>query len=58
MPKDRIIQLKARFTENENLNHNEVIKKFNDLTKPFGIGSVKTKDFEKALEIEDDDLPF
>ena len=58
LPKERIIQLRARFTENENLNKDEVIKAFNELTKPYGIKGVEAKDFNKVTEIEDDDLPF
>ncbi|MEZ5084269.1 MAG: toll/interleukin-1 receptor domain-containing protein [Bacteroidales bacterium] len=58
LPKERIIQLKTRFIENNNLKDNEIIKKFNELTMLYNIEGVKTKDFDKVLETEIDDLPF
>jgi hypothetical protein len=58
LPKERVLQMKSRFTENENLKDNEVIKSFNELTKEYNIEGISIKDFEKVLEIEDDELPF
>lgn len=58
LPQERVLQMKSRFTENENLKDNEIIKSFNELTKQYEIERIKIKDFDKVLEIEDDELPF
>ena len=58
LPKERIIQMKTRFTENNNLKDNEIIRYFNELTKQYNIEGVKIMDFDKVLETEIDDLPF
>jgi len=58
LPKERIIQMKTIFTENNNLKDNEIIRYFNELTKQYNIEGVKIMDFDKVLETEIDDLPF
>jgi hypothetical protein len=58
LPKERIMQLKTRFIENDNLKDNEIIRNFNELTKIYNIEGVKIKDFDKVQETEIDDLPF
>ncbi|MFU8843976.1 MAG: hypothetical protein ACNA7V_09245, partial [Bacteroidales bacterium] len=52
------LQLKTRFTDNENLKESEIIKSFNELTKQYQIESVQLKDFDKVVEREEDEFPF
>lgn len=58
LPKERLLQMKSRFIENENLKDNEIINSLNELTKQYGIEKVRIADFHKVVEIEDDELPF
>jgi hypothetical protein len=57
-PLDRIVQMKSKFTENENLKDKEIIKKFNEFIFTFNIGGVELHDFKKNKQNEDDGLPF
>jgi len=58
LPQERVLQLKTRFTDNENLKESEIIKSFNELTKQYQIESVQLKDFDKVVEREEDEFPF
>lgn len=58
LPKDKLLLLKSRFTENKNLKDNEIIKSFNELTKLYEIERVQIKDFEKLIVVDDGELPF
>ena len=58
LPKEKTMQMKTRFTENDNLKDDKIIKKFNELIEQYNIEAVKIKDFDKSQEIENDDLPF
>ena len=58
LPKERVIQLETRFTENQNLKDNEIIGIFNDFIKQYDLEILQLKDFEQVLEQEEDNLPF
>lgn len=58
LPKERVLHLKTRFTENQNLKGNEIITKFNELTNQYDIEKIQIKDFDKVIQQEEDDLPF
>ena len=58
LPKERVVQLRSRFTENKNLRHIEIIKSFNELIRNYEIEKVHLKDFDVIVEIDDDNLPF
>ncbi len=58
LPKERLIQMKSRFTDNTNLKDVEIIRNFNELLELYNLDGVKIMDFVSVQVIETDNLPF
>jgi len=58
IPKSKIENLRVRIVDNKNLQHIEVVKRFNEIAKKYEIKRLNLKDFQKKPQEDYDELPF